>query len=129
RFRPRIPQTATTMRLTSGTLRGRKRQEEWQAVLTVERDSSVAIVARNGNRIRTMELAASVPSVTIGNVYANSGELGVEQRPLADNHWLAFYTLAGMPVLCDVPVPPNPSPNRRDPHAHTTIACSVSQYP
>jgi hypothetical protein len=141
-FQPRVPASASKVMLDQGTLAGESvHAGEKRARLHLPRNGVVIITATQGPTVRTMSIPTTVGEVTVGNQYVNAAVFGARRDPLADNHWLAFYTMAASPVHCDLPTQQPacetpvcplasraPRPRPRDDH-HTTIACSVSQYP
>lgn len=114
-----VPVTATTISMTSGTLRSQKIKMERTSILRVETTGDVTFTATHKEVARTMVLRAGASQrVTIGN----QGMSAIDGKAsLAENHFLAFYSLTEDDVSCSLPVD--------DEHAQTTIACSNSRYP
>ncbi len=115
-FRLAVPPSATTLKLVSGTLSAERRTHD-------ERISKLEVAATGNvtfaNAGRTMVVNPQA-TVTIGN--EGKRKLG-GKHALAENHWLAFYSLARTPVSCVLPK------EITGPGQETTIACSNSQYP
>jgi hypothetical protein len=86
----------------------------------------VAIKVTKSGVERTMVIRrpndkADIVDVTISNRYAAGFLNRKKNPPLAENHWLAFYTLSTTPVVCDLPA--------KSGLLETTLACSNSGYP
>jgi hypothetical protein len=113
-----IPDTATTLDITSGTLRAQKIKMERTSILKVGTDGDITFTAKRNGVERKMVLYAGTLNVTIGNqgLSAIGGK-----RALAENHFLAFYALAEDEVSCKLPL--------EEGQIQTTIACSNSRYP
>ncbi|HET8775569.1 MAG TPA: hypothetical protein VFP80_17350 [Thermoanaerobaculia bacterium] len=133
-FKPSPGIAAATLDITVGDLTGRQtakgeRGAIWQAATT---GGNVVFRATRGGVTRTMTVRPETKSVEIGNRFANA--FGSDRRPLADNHWLAFYAFSQSSVVCDLPgpaadCPVAPASHDHDPEYDTTVACSNSQYP
>jgi hypothetical protein len=118
-FKPSIPDTATTLNVTLGTLTAERLPTGLRrSTLAIETGGDITFTARRGKMTRTMVLKAGTTDVTIGNEGLSA--VGGTQT-LAENHWLAFYALSATPVSCSLPID--------IPDVQTTIACSNSQYP
>ncbi len=127
---------AATLDITVGDLSGRQtlngeRSAVWKPATA---GGNVVFRATRDGVTRTMTVRPETKNVTIANRYANA--LGSDRRPLADNHWLAFYAFSRKPVVCDLPAPaadcpvlPASASHGHDPYYDTTVACSNSQYP
>lgn len=118
-----LPATASTLKIDKGTLSAAKGQgDERYSILSADLEQPlIKIHATHGNVTRTMTLrpTASVTAISIVNRYANSLR-DAKIKPLAMNHWLAYYSLAASPVVCDLPT--------EGPTQETTIACSNGNY-
>ncbi|HEV7763891.1 MAG TPA: hypothetical protein VGQ76_02715 [Thermoanaerobaculia bacterium] len=112
-----VPVTATTMSVTSGTLRSQKIRWSERASFASKRRAT--FTATHKEVARTMVLRAGASQrVTIGN----QGMSAIDGKAaLAENHFLAFHSLTEDEVSCSLPVD--------DEQVQTTIACSNSRYP
>ena len=113
---------ATRIALQSGTLSAEK-NEPGNSILTAKLSGNVTFELRKGTTVRRLVVQPAA-TVWIVNRYANHLRRNPKVPPLADNHWLAYYTLAKEPVLCDLPAYPQPHHG-----TESTIACSNSGYP
>ncbi|HXA18341.1 MAG TPA: hypothetical protein VN380_15210 [Thermoanaerobaculia bacterium] len=129
-FRLSVPETATIVPLKNGKLSTRCDDGKCadgharDSVLAHGHVESVTIEARHGNVLRSMVIRPKGPfEITISNRYAvGHFQNKLEFPALAENHWLAFYTLSATPVICDLPV-------TKGGILETTLACSNSGYP
>lgn len=118
-----LPATATKLKIDKGTLSaGVEGHDERYSILTVTPANGVLTFrATHGGVTRSMAIRPSAPTVRvrIQNRYANNLR-DTHVEPLAMNHWLAYYSLAATPVVCDLP--------KGKPDVETTIACSNGRY-
>jgi len=123
-FRLSIPPTASTVKITNGVLKPLDvKSKVRESLIEVNKvaGAHIVITVTHGSVTRTMQLKATTSQVVIANRYMNHLK-GNTTPPLSENHWLAFYTLAAIPVVCDLPFMSGPS-------VETTSACSNSGYP
>lgn len=133
-FKPSTGTKGATLDITVGELTGSQtakgeRHATWKPVTA---GGNVVFRATRDGVTRTMTVRPETTSVEIGNRFANA--FGPNPRPLADNHWLAFYYFSQPAVSCDLPgpavdCPVAPASHDHDPEYDTTVACSNSQYP
>ncbi len=125
-FNLSIPATATTLSLTNGKLTTTKSgQNVISSVLEDKSTGPVKIEVRRGAFIQSMTIVpkGTTIEIRISNDYAAGHFKDKAKFPvLAENHWLAYYTLSTTPVVCDLP-------SLSGPGAETTAACSNSGYP
>ena len=121
-FRLLIPPTASTVKITSGVLQPLNPDSNVRESLVVVdkiAGEHIVITATRGAVTRTLDLWPTTERIDIANRYTN--HIKPNTPALAENHWLAFYTLAKTPVVCDLP--------NVGSGVETTSACSNSGYP
>ena len=120
RLKRPLPADAITLNINKGVLTAKRPKDTgpWQSTLTVTIDKSIRFVVTNGSLKRTMEVSSPTMLEIVNGSVANFHN----QKVLAENHWLAYYSLAALPVICD-------SPEEGTDRVQTTLACSNSQYP
>ncbi len=123
-----IPPTATTLTLTNGTLSAQS-DDNGVVTSTLSNENTEAAVifeVRRGVVTETMTVVRHKEGsveIRIANLYAAGHFKDKKKFPvLAENHWLAYYTLSATPVVCDLP-------SLSGQGAETTSACSNSGYP
>jgi hypothetical protein len=125
-FNLSIPATATTLSFAKGKLRAIKSDANVvSSVLENKSAGPVKIEVRRGAFVQSMtiEPKGATIEIKISNDYAAGHFKDKARFPvLAENHWLAYYTLSTTPVVCDLP-------SLSGHGAETTAACSNSGYP
>lgn len=123
-FELSIPISASTFVITGGKLFSNRSEKDRVRESRIEAEKiegqMIVITATRNGITRIMMLKSTTTQIKIANRYVNHRHDNM--LPLADNHWLAFYTLSATPVVCDLPA----VTERR---WETTSACSNSGYP